>query len=210
MAGGGYRPGSGRKPKAPSLSEEALASLAAVVYGLGDSLVLAGRQIVPEAEDPEAMRAAVAGIGHDNILAGNGMRVIELFAAGLERLTRVSGGEKQAPKSLLEEALRALPGTESGNEWAQGDPYQDPKPDVARPVDSRTVDRKSSVPALEQKVRPDAPVFQPQGTLFPALGPGAGGRAGAPAEPPLPPRTPPPRQGFHLGAENFDFSGGGE
>jgi hypothetical protein len=167
MAGhGGHRPGSGRK-STKSASAEALATLDAVVYGLGDSLVLAGRQILPDAEDADAMRAAVAGIGHDNILAGNGMRVVELFTAGLERLTRAreaGGGDK--PKSLIIEAMQNLPGQ------SEAEPEAAP---VARLPGLGSGDSRPQVPALERAIRPDQPVFAPQSSLFPAFGPGAGG-----------------------------------
>lgn len=175
MAGhGGYRAGSGRK-RAKSLAPDALETLSSVVYGLGDSLVLAGRTILPEATEAEAMRAAVAGIGHDNILAGNGMRVVELFAAGLERLTRAQpdGGQGGA-KSLLESSLAGLPG-QMGGDRAEAETGTGHTPDAARDTGNGAVDAKSSVPALAGKLRHDRPAFAPQGSLFPAFGPGAGG-----------------------------------
>jgi hypothetical protein len=204
MAGhGGYRPGAGAK-KRKGLSADALETLGAVVYGLGDSLVLAGRQIVPEANDAEAMRLAVAGISHDNILAGNGMRVVELFAAGLERLTRAQPGGEDKPKSLILEAMQALPGAQMGTEQAQDEPEPEATPALARLPGLGAGDSKSSVPALERSIRPDQPVFAAQGSLFPAFGPGAGGASAHPAgRPPTPPAAP-ALVGLTLRAENLE------
>lgn len=224
MASGGARINSGPKPR-NSLSDKALGTLGAVVNGMGDGLVLAGRRLAPDADDDTALRLAVAGISHDLVMAGRGMELVTIFTAGIERMERMrpQGGPNGSGSSLLDRAMRSLPGAEeaaTGTNRAQGAEPERQNPATVRLPGIFPGDAESPARDLGGIFRADQPVFSPQGSLFPAFGPGAGGgsvagpvgqgraAAGGGARPGQVPPTPPAPQTpaqFHPRAENFEI-----
>ena len=114
MAGGGARPGAGRRPSGVSLARRRL--VAGIERGLAEAARQAGCAL--EARE-ELVEESVSQIALAMIQAGQGADLVKLYAATVYRDDPGEAAGDEGGGSALERAMQRLPGLRRGTVSAQ-------------------------------------------------------------------------------------------